>query len=532
MTRTGVSLPVPGTPSFLALLSGALLALSFPKFGHPSLAWVALAPLLVAVWQSRGRPAAHAFVLGWVAGVVYFGGTLYWLVRVMTVFGGLATPVAVLVACLLIAYLSLFPAFAAWVVGVGCRRFGARALLLAPAAWVSGELGRTYVWSGFPWALLGYSQVRVLPIAQSASIFGVYGLSMLLAATGAAAAYALVARRRRFGPAIAVGVLIVALAGWGAARLRDGRLTREGTPVRVAVVQGNISQEEKWDPSLREAIMRRYLGLSRAALAEGARFILWPESSLPFYLEMDPAGAEQIRRLAREGRVWFLVGSDQIDQIRFAGGQPASNARERYYNAAFLIPPDGSTSAVYRKMHLVPFGEYVPLKRLLFFVGPLVEAVSDFSPGTEPVTLPVAGRLSSTAICYEVVYPGLIDGFVDRGSELLTTITNDAWFGTSSAAYQHFDQAAMRAIEQGRYLARSANTGVSGFVDPYGRVLVETPLFETVVRARELRFLQGRTIYGRIGDVFAYAGLLLTLLVLTLVRPGGSSGTMMKWPSS
>jgi apolipoprotein N-acyltransferase len=201
-------------------------------------------------------------------------------------------------------------------------------------------------------------------------------------------------------------------------------------------------------------------------------------------------------------------------------GQPPPGAAERYYNAAFLISPAGSIEAVYRKMHLVPFGEFVPLKRILFFVAPLVEAVSDFSPGMEPVTLPVAGHVSSTAICYEVVYPGLIGRFVDRGSELLTTITNDAWFGTSSAAYQHFDQAAMRAIEQGRYLARSANTGISGFVDPYGRVLVETPLFAAAVRVREVRFLQERTIYGRIGDVFAYAGLLLTLLVLMV----GSAG--------
>jgi len=171
---------------------------------------------------------------------------------------------------------------------------------------------------------------------------------------------------------------------------------------------------------------------------------------------------------------------------------------------------------VYRKMHLVPFGEYVPLKNLLFFVRPLVEAVSDFSAGDTPSTLPVAGHIASTAICYEVVYPHLIAGFVDRGSELLTTITNDAWFGESSAAYQHWDQSAMRAIEQGRYLARAANTGISGFVDPYGRVLSRTALFEPAVQVRELRFLTQRTIYGRIGDSFAYAGLAIAVLVLTV----------------
>jgi apolipoprotein N-acyltransferase len=165
-------------------------------------------------------------------------------------------------------------------------------------------------------------------------------------------------------------------------------------------------------------------------------------------------------------------------------------------------------------MHLVPFGEYVPLKDLLFFVAPIVEAVSDFSPGDEPAILEIGDHLASTAICYEVVYPGLIAGFVDRGSELLTTITNDAWFGRSSAASQHWDQAVMRSIEQGRYLVRAANTGISGFADPYGRVLETTPLFEPAVRVQEVRFLQGRTFYGRIGDAFAYAGLAMTLALL------------------
>jgi apolipoprotein N-acyltransferase len=494
-----------------------LLALSFPKFGHPAFAWVALAPLLAVAWDcGRAGQLRRAFLLGWIAGVIHFALALYWLVRVMTVYGGLNAAVATFVAALLMAYLALFPAIATWVVAAGTSAFGARALLLAPAAWVTGELGRTYIGGGFPWVLLGYSQVSVLPIAQAASLAGVYGLSMLLAGTSGALAYALVSPRRRFVPLVSVLLLVAGLAVWGASRVSDGRLTREGTAIRVGVVQGNISQDEKWMDSLRGAIMRRYLDLSRAALAENAAFVLWPESSLPFYFELDPVGVAPVRRLAREGRAAFLIGSDQLEQIRFVPGQPPPAEQARYYNAAFLVLPDGLTGAIYRKMHLVPFGEYVPLKKLLFFVAPLVEAVSDFSPGDKPATLTVAGHVASTAICYEVVYPRLIANFVDRGSELLTTITNDAWFGESSAAYQHWDQAAMRAIEQGRYLARAANTGVSGFVDPYGRVLSRTRLFETTVQVRDLRFLTQRTVYGRIGDSLAYAGLFLTILVLTV----------------
>jgi apolipoprotein N-acyltransferase len=168
-------------------------------------------------------------------------------------------------------------------------------------------------------------------------------------------------------------------------------------------------------------------------------------------------------------------------------------------------------------MHLVPFGEYVPLQSLLYFVGPIIGAVAEFSsftPGTTPVLLPVGDHLASTAICYEVIYPNLIRRFVRDGSELLTTITNDAWYGRSSAAYQHWDQASMRAIEEGRFLARAANTGISGFVDPYGRVISKTSLFEQATVVQDIRFITDRTIYSRIGDVVAWLSLGLTAAAL------------------
>ncbi len=201
------------------------------------------------------------------------------------------------------------------------------------------------------------------------------------------------------------------------------------------------------------------------------------------------------------------------------GPTPRQSALDnRLYNAAFLVKPDGSTGAVYRKTHLVPFGEYVPLQGLLFFVGPIVEAVGSFTPGDRPVLLPVDGRLVSTAICYEVVYGNLIRRFVRDGSELLTTITNDAWYGWSSAAYQHWDQAAMRAIENGRYLARAANTGISGFVDPYGRVAQKSKLFEQTVLVQDVRLTRTETIYTRAGDLIAWLSLAFTAAALMAAR--------------
>jgi len=508
----------------LALLSGALLALSFPKFGAPAVAWVALAPLLLAVAHRR-MPWRRAFLLGVVTGGVYFAGTLYWLVETMTTFGGLKTPVAALAAALLIAYLSIYPGLFAAIQARLVAAFGAIALLFAPAVWVATEMGRTYVIDGFPWELLGYSQTNVLPIAQLASVVGVYGLSACVALVSAAAAFAALDRsRRRWLVCGAVGALLIAAGLWGSLRVRAGTLLRTGTGIRVAVVQGNIVQDEKWDPKLRDAIMRRYIDMTREAIGRGAQFVLWPESATPLPYEADVARGEAIRRLAREARITLLIGSDQIEPVKpvpalsKVEGPQAKAPQERWYNAAFLIKPDGSTAAVYRKIHLVPFGEYVPFGRILFFVGPIVEAVSDFTPGTEAVLLPVAGHTSSTAICYEVIYSSLIRAFVARGSELLTTITNDAWYGWSSAAYQHWQQASLRSIEEGRYLARAANTGISGFVDPYGRVLQRSNLFESAVLTEDVRFITDRTIYSRTGDVVGWLSVALTVAALLATR--------------
>jgi apolipoprotein N-acyltransferase len=500
----------------LAILSGALLALSFPKFGHPAFAWIALAPLLVAV-AHRVQSSRRAFALGLTTGVVYFCGTLYWLVETMTTFGGLNTALATFAAGVLIAYLALYPALFAMVLARLVRTLGRTALLLSPAIWVASEMGRTYVLDGFPWELLGYSQTAVLPIAQLASVVGVYGLSALVATVSAAAAYAALERsKRRWHVAAIVGVVLLSTALWGTARIARGALRSSGVPIRVAVLQGNIPQDQKWDPAMRGPIMQRYINMTREAIGRNAQFILWPESATPLPYEQDLAGAETIRRLAREGKVTLLVGSDQVEPVKPVGaGKPPA---ERYYNAAYLIQPTGETAAIYRKIHLVPFGEYVPFSRLLYFVGPLVEAVSDFTPGAEAVMLPVRGHKASTAICYEVIYSSLIRAFVNNGSELLTTITNDAWYGWSSAAYQHWQQASLRSIEQGRYLARAANTGISGFVDPYGRVMQQSNMFQSAVMAEDIRFITERTIYSRIGDVVGWLSVAVTIAALAATR--------------
>jgi len=380
-------------------------------------------------------------------------------------------------------------------------------------------------------------------------VFGVYGVSMLVAAVSAALAVLAVGAGRptvgagppeggagppeggagppkgghyvrkgsAWRPAVAgpfvvaaVFAVVLVVAVWGSRRAAASEWTRTGEPVRVGLIQGNVEQGEKWDATQAGTIFQDYIRMTRQALSEGAQLVLWPESSTPYPFDEDPDRAAQIRRLAQQARVPILFGSDQI-QWRVTGNR---RIPDKFFNSAFLVSADGLTAGVYRKMHLVPFGEYVPLQRLLFFAAPLVERVGTFAPGERPELLPVNGHLVSVAICYEVVYPSLVREFVRGGSELLTTITNDAWFGRTSAPSQHFEQAAMRAIEEGRYLVRAANTGISGIVDPYGRVIERTAIYQPAVVVGEARFLRTSTFYARHGDILPYASVLATVALL------------------
>ncbi len=492
-----------------ALLSGVLLVLSFPTVGHPALSWVALVPLVVAT--GRAPSAFVAWRLGLVTGLVHFGGMIYWIPAVMVTFGGLPTAVAWLVHAALVGYLALFPslfALALWTVG---QRLGARAMLWTPVFWVTSELGRLHLFTGFPWELLGYSQAAVLPVAQLASVTGVLGLSALVALVNGSLAFAAVAdcRRRWFPLAVTLGVVAVGV-GVGMARLAASDLLRSGTATRVAAVQGNTLQDEKWDPELAQRNLRRYLDLTEMAADAGASLVVWPEASTPFVFESDRR-AEQIRALARERQVHLLFGTtDVAPRSPLRPSEPAG-----YYNAVVMLDPQGETAGVYRKQHLVPWGEYVPLSDLLFFVSPLVQNVGGFSAGDRATTLPFDGAAVGTAICYEIIYPGLVRELAVEGSHLLTTVTNDAWFGRTAAPHQHLQMASLRAIEQGRFLVRAANTGISAVIDPYGRILDRSPLFEEALIVADVRLLEHATIFARTGDLTALTCGSLSALLLT-----------------
>ena len=465
----------------------------------------------VVLARREGASGARLFFLGVAAGLVYFAATLYWIGGVMAQHGGLPAAGAYALMLGLSLHLSLFMGLFAWSLGRVVGRLGMTGVWLSPWLWVASEWLRAWLGWDFPWVLLGSSQASAIPVVQLASVTGVFGLSALVALVGTAAAVLALSRRRQDvrGAALVAAILVAVIAG-GAWRVSRAALTTAGAPMRVGLLQGNVPQDAKSDPASRDAITERYIGLSRQAIGAGAQVVIWPEASTPFLFEQDLLMSAPIRRLAIEAKVPFIIGTDEVDR---AAGRP-----DLLYNSAVLVGTDGRTHDKYRKVRLVPFGEYVPFRKLLFFVGPLVESVGDFTPGAEFKTFDLGGTRLSVAICYEAVYGSIAQAFVSEGAHLLTTITNDAWFERSSAAYQHFDQAALRAVEQGRYLVRAANTGISGGVDPYGRVMAETPLFESRVLTVDVRLLSDFTIYHRVGDVVAWASLAVAAGVIWMTR--------------
>jgi apolipoprotein N-acyltransferase len=449
-----------------------------------------------------------AFRLGIATGAVFFAGTLYWTSTVMSTYGGLPEAVGIGICALLVLYQSIYIGIVAALVGMSVRRVGVRGVWLTPVYWVAAEWLRGTLFGGFPWVPLGSSQATVLPVAQLASVAGGSGISFLIALVGtAAAAVALTRRRAHLVGAGGVVLLLALVCLAGARRMASQSLTASGTPMRVGLVQGNIPQDQKWDDRYRDAIIERYVGLSRNVIAGGAQVVVWPEASTPFFLNREGALSAPIRNLAASARTPFVIGTDEAEGSAI-------------FNAASVIRADGEPGPVYKKIHLVPFGEFVPLKKVLFFIGPLVQAVSDFTPGTDATALDLGNGLrAGVAICYESTYPALTRDFVNNGANLLVVITNDAWFGNSSAAYQHYEMGVMRAIEDGRYLVRAANTGITAAVDPYGRVLTRAGMFDALSVTADVRLIDSRTIYARTGDLVAWISTAITLVLALAFRP-------------
>jgi len=493
----------------LAALSGVLLALSFPRFDLAPLAFVALIPLLVGL---DGVPALQGTYLGIIAGAVFSLMSIPWVVHTMTAYGGLPLPVGILLLVALSLYLALYVGVFAFGVTRLSPEGGLGYLVGAATLWVGLEYLRTFLLTGFPWNLLGYTQYRSLSIIQIASITGVYGVSFLLVLVNAAVALACLhvrrSARQALMPVLGVGVLLIGTVVFGMGRRVSAEIPRR--EIRVSVVQGNIEQGIKWDPGFAGRTIAVYDRLTRRADRE-ADLIVWPETAVPFFLREGGPLTRRVLDLAMDVQAPLLVGSP--DRV--------SDASPRYYNSAFLISPAGEIVQKYDKMHLVPFGEYVPLSSLLFFVHKMAAGIGDFSAGEAFTVFETPKGRFGVLICFETIFPDQVRRYVLAGADFLVNITNDAWFGDSAAPYQHLSMAALRAVENGVYLVRAANTGISALVAPSGQILEQSDLFVEAVLSATMAPRSGGTFYTRRGDLFAWGSVLISLLLLASRRRAG-----------
>lgn len=498
-----------------ACASGLLLPLCFPTFDLGLLAWVVLIPLHLALDQCSKQ---RAFWVGWLSGVIGFTGIMAWVVTAMTTYGKVPEPVSYAILLLLTTYLGLYVGLYSlafvWLREL-IPRYG---IFFAPCFWVALEFFRTYLLSGLPWCLLGYSQYRELDLIQVADLTGVYGVSFLVVLVNMALAELIVWIMpffRGFHPAklpwelLTTAAACMVLAWFYSSAVLSDRDVRQTHPsITVGVVQPNIDQAVKWDASFRDETMRRLDRLT-AQLGTGTDLIIWPEAATPFILEREKEYQLELISWAERAQAPLLLGSPAL---RFY-----PDRRPYLLNSAYLLGTDGTILGRYDKHHLVPFGEYIPLKSsLLFFLDKLVEGIGDFEPGPGSKTLSFSpkswehdkpgSRRSvkfGVAICYEVIFPDLVRQFAANGAEFLVTITNDGWFGPSSAPAQHFAMVVFRSIENHLAFARAANTGISGFVDPFGQITQATPLFTELALHGTIPIKHSRTFYSYYGDVFA-----------------------------
>ncbi len=536
----------------IAALSGVLQVLPFPIAGPTPLwrtafCWIALLPLLWALLGNTktGNPltALQGAVLGYVCGIIWYLGNCYWIYQTMYLYGGLAKPVAAGILLLFCLYLGLYHALFGTLIATFRKRFGRQAvLLLVPFAWVAVELARARI-TGLPWDLLGIAQVDNPLLTRLAPITGAYGLSFVIAAVNALWLIRIRIRERRFTRlALTItGVVIVVLYMAGLRLIANPKPTP--TTATATLVQENLevgAANTGPQPTTQQFLesfsyLSRYpsahflLGIPELAdtpsvflvrpqsPVEGADpnvpsatptdLIVWPESPAPF-ADTDPQFRAAMSALARSTQAPIIVGN--------TGLEPNPTAKSGYtlYNRASYITPEGAFGGHYDKMHLVPFGEYVPYKEFFFFAKNLLNEVGLFEPGKERTIFKTGGHAYGVFICYESIFGDEVRHLTQQGADALINISNDGWYGDTSAAWQHLNMVRMRAIENHRWILRATNTGVTAAVNPYGRVTAAAPRHQRTSIRVHFGYENDLTFYAAHGDLFAYACAVVTALGL------------------
>jgi len=478
---------------FWAGVSGLLSVLSFPNVDFFPVAWVFLVPLLLC---TRGKTAKDAFLLGVFAGIVAYLGLVYWVVVAVHRYGNIPLPLAIPILILLVLYLSLYWGIFTYFCSYYTERAGCIAMLALSALWVGLEYLRSFFLTGFPWALLGYSQYRNTTFVQAADIVGVYGISFLLVLSNILLFLWLVSwrqgRRRPITATIVTAAILALTFAYGSWKIHSPLTT--GEPLKVAVVQGNIEQDVKWDKRFQRETLAIYRTLSLGLREAPPRLIVWPETALPAYFPTRTELDQGVLMIPKELGSYLLFGS-----LSRKKGQEEGEV----YNSAYLIAPSSLILDRYDKLHLVPFGEYIPLSRFFPIFSALV-GIGNISSGKAAVIFHLPEGKFGVLICFEVIFPELSRKFIRKGADFMVTITNDAWFGRTSAPYQHLAHATLRCIENRTWLVRAANTGISAFIDPWGRIQKATGLFTREALTEQIGVRRGQmTFYTKHGDLFA-----------------------------
>lgn len=473
-----------------ATLSGVFLTASFPPFHTDWLAWISLVPLLKTI---ENRAPAEAFRLGYLAGIVHFITLIYWIVFVLQRYGGLPLPAGILALCGVCFYLALY-------VGAFCAlstRFIKLPFfsLFIAAAWVALEYARANLIIGFPWCLAGYTQYRNLSIIQISDLGGVYWVSFLVVLINAVLFqfFSSSSNRSRFRIFLNLAFASLALTfvfAYGSFKMKEQ--TASPDPMKVAVIQANIDQAVKWDEAYRMNTIDIYMTLAEKAAEYSPDLMVWPETATPFYFQDNMEFADMLAGFLNETKMSLIFGS------------PAYKKGEKgveFFNRAYLLSSEQRTY-FYDKVHLVPFGEYVPFKSILFFINKLVPAAGDFTSGTDISPLGNVPPAPGAMICFEVIFPSHARKQALAGADVFVNLTNDAWFGRSSAPHQHLAMSVFRSIEQRKPMIRAANTGISACIDRFGIIRKHTNLF-----TRELMLCtvdtagSPLTFYARYGDL-------------------------------
>ncbi len=513
-------------PVLLSLLTPFLWWLAYPGSGGLwPLCFVMLTPLLIGL--NYAKNSWQAALCGLCAGVVHYCLLLYWIVNVISHYGGLplvaAIPAFLLLVLAMSGILILFCVFSYQIT----RHISIfLSIWLIPALWVGLDWLRSFLFTGFPWMDPGYGLWNQVGLIQVADLTGHHGITFLLVLINVL--FSLLITGRLWGrtlkllivPALLIGAVTVY------STIRWQQVTQqiqERTTVRIGLVQGNISQESKWSRERAHATLDGYLNQSLSLLDSNKKiqFIAWPETALPFYPKYHE-GTLKLKKFVRENKQHIITGSPW-----FAPLVKDSAKKGKYYNGAILFDEKGNISGHYFKSHLVPFGEYVPFVKILFFVKPLVEAVGRFSSGNieQPI---ISGPVKvGSLICFESIFPNISRKWVGAGANVLANLTNDAWYGFSSAPHHSLAMTVLRGVETRRSIVRVANTGFSSFIDPAGRLSHTSPLFQNWQKSEEVVLMDGKTVYVRFGFLFAplcFALGLFGWMMAVVRRKGGSRG--------